>query len=76
MFEKIGIVTNIWTNRLKAGDRFEDLVVTFHESGFKYMELRDSDEFRTNEFGQFLQTIETAMAGYTDTQWKAICDSR
>ncbi len=74
MFEKLGIVTNIWTKRLEAGDRFEDLVRTFRENGFKYMELRDSDEFRVNEFGQFLQAIETAMEGYTDAQWKTICD--
>ncbi len=76
MFEKIGIVTNIWTKRLEAGDRFEDLVGIFCENGFKHMELRDSDEFRVNEFGQFLQAVETAMAGYTDAQWKAICDGR
>jgi sugar phosphate isomerase/epimerase len=76
MFEKLGIVTNIWTKRLEAGDRFEDLVEIFYKNGFRYMELRDSDEFRNNEFGQFLQAIETAMEGYTDAQWKAICDGR
>jgi sugar phosphate isomerase/epimerase len=76
MLEKLGIVTNIWANRLNAGDRFEDLVKTFDENGFRYMELRDSDEFRTCEFGGFITEIEAAMARYTDAQWKAICEHK
>jgi len=76
MLEKLGIVTNIWTDRLNAGDRFEDLVNTFGENGFRYMELRDSDEFRTCEFGGFLTEIEAAMERYTDLQWKTICEHK
>lgn len=76
MLEKLGIVTNIWTDRLNAGDRFEDLVKTFAENGFRYMELRDSDDFRTCEFGGFLSDIEAAMEQYTDKAWKAICEHK
>ena len=51
MIDRLGVVTNIWTDRLAAGDRFEDLVAEFYQNGFRYMELRDSDEFRAFPFG-------------------------
>ncbi len=76
MLEKLGIVTNIWTRRLEAGDRFEDLVGSFSHKGFMHMELRDSDDFRSHDFGQFLHDIEAAMDRYTDKEWKTICDHK
>ena len=75
MFDKLGIVTNIWAHRIEAGDRFEDLVALFRKNGFQHMELRDGDYLRQSEFGEFLGKIEAAMAHYTDDQWKTICDT-
>ena len=76
MLEKLGIVTNIWANRLEAGDLFEDLAERFHKNGFNRMEVRDGPYLRTVEFGQFLDDIETAMERYSDAQWKVICDNQ
>ena len=75
MFDKLGIVTNIWAHRLEAGDRFEDLEAVFRKNGFQHMELRDGDYLRHTEFGEFLGKIEAAMAHYSDDQWKTICDT-
>ena len=75
MFEKLGIVTNIWADRLDAGDPFEDLAALFRENGFLHMELRDGDYLRESEFGEFIGNIEDAMAHYADEQWKTICDT-
>ena len=74
MFEKLGIVTNIWSKRMGNGDRFEDLVVQFGENGFKDMEVRDGDYFRNSAFGEMVQEIETAMESYSDGEWKQICE--
>ena len=76
MFEKLGIVTNIWAKRLEAGDSFEDLTGRFHENGFNHMEVRDGPYLRNTEFGRFLDTIEAAMQRYSDPQWKMICDNK
>ncbi|RJQ52116.1 MAG: hypothetical protein C4530_19305 [Desulfobacteraceae bacterium] len=74
--QKLGIVTNIWTKRLEKGDRFEDLAGSFRDQGFRLMELRDSPEFRSFDFGRLLQEIEEAMSRYTGAQWKRICENR
>ncbi len=75
IFEKLGIVTNIWTKRLDDGDRFEDLARQFGDHGFKDMEVREGDYLRNSEFGGLIGEVETAMGRYTDEQWKAICDA-
>ncbi len=75
LFEKLGIVTNIWTKRVEDGDRFEDLVRQFGDHGFKDMEVREGDYLRNSEFGALIGEIEAAMRRYTDEQWKAICDA-
>ncbi len=74
MFEKLGIVTNIWAERLERGDRFEDLLTLFYKNGFEHMEIRDGDYLRQSGFGEFLHHIEAAMTRYTDAEWKAICE--
>ncbi len=74
LFEKLGIVTNIWTKRIDDGDRFEDLARQFSDHGFKDMEVREGDYLRNSEFGGLIGEVETAMGRYTDDQWKAICD--
>ena len=75
LFEKLGIVTNIWTKRMEGGDRFEDLARQFSDQGFKDMEMREGDYLRNSEFGSLIGEIEAAMRRYTDEQWKTICDA-
>ena len=75
IFERLGIVTNIWTKRMEDGDRFEDLARQFGDHGFKDMEVREGDYLRNSEFGALIGEIETAMGRYTDEGWKAICDA-
>ena len=75
LFEKLGIVTNIWTKRMEGGDHFEDLARQFSDQGFKDMEMREGDYLRNSEFGSLIGEIEAAMRRYTDGQWKAICDA-
>ena len=75
IFERLGIVTNIWTKRIDGGDRFEELARQFGDHGFKDMEVREGDYLRNSEFGDLIGEIETSMGRYTDEQWKAICDA-
>ena len=75
IFERLGIVTNIWTKRIDNGDRFEDLTRQFGDHGFKDMEVREGDYLRNSEFGGLVGEVEAAMERYTDAQWKAICDA-
>ena len=75
MFEKLGIVTNIWTQRVDSGDPFDDLVVQFGANGFKDMEVREGDYLRNSSFGEMVQALEAAMGSYTDEQWKGFCES-
>lgn len=75
IFEKLGIVTNIWTKRIDDGDRFEHLTRQFGDHGFKDMEVREGDYLRNSEFGALIGDVETAMGRYTDAQWKVICDA-
>ena len=41
MFEKLGIVTNIWTEEIKNGVRFASLMADFGANGFMDMEVRE-----------------------------------
>ncbi len=75
MFEKLGIVTNIWAEEIDTGARFDDLMVAFGANGFKAMEVREGDYLRNSEFGALIQQIESAMPAYTDTEFKTICDA-
>ena len=75
IFEKLGVVTNIWTKRIDDGDPFEDLARQFGDHGFKDMEVREGDYLRNSEFGGLIGEVETAMGRYTDEQWQTICDA-
>ena len=75
MFEKLGIVTNIWAEEIENGARFDDLMVAFGANGFKDMEVREGGYLRNSEFGELIQRIESAMPAYTDTEFKTICDA-
>ena len=75
MFEKLGIVTNIWSEEVESGTRFDELMVEFGANGFKDMEVREGDYLRNSEFGELIEHLESAMSEYTDTEFKAICDA-
>ena len=75
MFEKLGIVTNIWSEEVENGARFDELMVEFGATGFKDMEVREGDYLRTSEFGKLIQCLESAMPEYADTEYKTICDA-
>jgi sugar phosphate isomerase/epimerase len=75
MFEKLGIVTNIWAAEIENGARFDALMVEFGANGFKDMEVREGDYLRKSEFGHLIQALESAMPAYTDPEFRAICDA-
>ena len=75
MYEKLGIVTNIWAKRMESGDSFEDLALKFSANGFREMEVRDHNYLRNSNFGDMMRQIEAAMGAYTDEGWKAICEA-
>ena len=75
MFEKLGIVTNIWAEELENGARFDELMVKFGANGFKDMEVREGDYLRNSEFGELIQQLESAMPAYTDAEFRTICDA-
>ena len=75
MFAKLGIVTNIWSEEVENGARFDELMVEFGANGFKDMEVREGDYLRTSEFGELIRHLESAMSEYTDTEYKTICDT-
>ena len=75
MFEKLGIVTNIWAEEIDNGARFDELMVEFSANGFKDMEVREGDYLRNSECGELIQHIESAMPAYTDAEFKTICDA-
>ena len=75
MFEKLGIVTNIWSEEIDNGARFDELMVEFGANGFKDMEVREGDYLRNSEFGGLIQRLESAMLEYTDAEFKTICDA-
>ena len=61
MFERLGIVTNIWAKRMENGDQFQELAVQFGQDGFQHLEVRDGDYLRNSEFGNLVQEIEAAI---------------
>ncbi len=75
MFEKLGIVTNIWAEEMANGARFDDLMVEFGANGFRDMEVREGDYLRNSEFGELIQGIESTMPAYTDTEFRVISDA-
>ncbi len=75
MFERIGIVTNIWAKEMESGARFDDLMVEFGANGFRDMEVREGDYLRNSEFGTLFKALETTMLDYTDAEFKTICDA-
>ena len=75
MFEKLGIVTNIWTQEIENGARFDELMMEFGANGFKDMEVREGDYLRNSEFGVLIQQLESAMPTYTDAEFRTICDA-
>ena len=75
MFEKLGVVTNIWSEEMGRGTSFEDLMVTFGQNGFKDMEVREGEYLRNSEFGELIGAIEAAIPAYTDAEFKSICDA-
>lgn len=75
MFERLGIVTNIWAKEMESGARFDDLMVEFGANGFRDMEVREGDYLRNSEFGNLIQKLEAAMLDYTDAEFKALCDA-
>ena len=75
MFEKLGIVTNIWSEEIEKGARFDELMVAFGANGFKDMEVREGDYLRNSEFGELIGQLESAMSAYTDAEFKMICDA-
>ena len=75
MFEKLGIVTNIWTKEMENGARFDELMMEFGANGFKDMEVREGDYLRNSAFGELVQQLESAMSAYTDAEFKTICDA-
>ena len=75
MFEKLGIVTNIWAEEIEKGARFDELMVEFGANGFTDMEVREGDYLRNSEFGHLIQELESAMPAYTDSEFRTICDA-
>ena len=75
MFEKLGIVTNIWSEEVENGACFDALMVEFGANGFRDMEVREGDYLRNAEFGKLVQQVESAMSEYTDAEFRAICDA-
>ena len=64
MYEKIGIVTNIWAQRMDQGDSFIDLVQQFGQNGFTQFEVRDGDYLRQSIFGDLLEKLKDVMENY------------
>lgn len=75
MFEKLGIVTNIWAEEIEKGAHFDELMVEFGANGFKDMEVREGDYLRNSEFGELIQQLESVMPAYTDAEFRTICDA-
>ena len=56
MFEKLGIVTNIWSEEAENGARFDELMVEFGANGFKDMEVRKAITSATLNSGNSFNT--------------------
>ena len=75
MFERLGIVTNIWSKEIENGAIFDNLMIEFAANGFRDMEVREGDYLRNSEFGKLIDEIEASMQVYTDAEFKAIYDN-
>ena len=75
MFEKLGIVTNIWSVEMQNGARFDNLMVAFGENGFRDMEVREGDYLRDSAFGAVITQLESAMPDYSDAEWKTLAEA-
>ena len=75
MFDKLGVVTNIWAERMAQGDHFVDLATQFGAHGFTYFEVRDGEYLRQSSFGALVGQIETAAEAYEPEQWQQICQA-
>jgi len=75
MFEKFGIVTNVWAERMDQGDLFIDLAQQFGQNGFSQFEVRDGDYLCESPFGNLLEQLKVAMTTYSTEQWKQICQT-
>lgn len=75
MFERLGIVTNIWAKEMEDGASFDDLMVQFGENGFRDMEVREGDYLRNSGFGVLITDLEESMSAYTDAEFKSIADA-
>lgn len=75
MFEKLGIVTNIWSVEMQNGARFDSLMAAFGENGFRDMEVREGDYLRDSAFGAVITQLESAMPDYSDAQWKTLAEA-
>ena len=73
MFDKLGVVTNIWAERMAQGDSFVDLATQFGVHGFAYFEVRDGEYLRQSAFGKLVGQIEMAAKAYEPEQWQQIC---
>ena len=56
MFEKLGIVTNIWSEEVENGERFDALMVEFGANGFKDMEYAKAITSATPNSGNLFNT--------------------
>ncbi len=75
MFEKLGIVTNIWSEEMTNGTTFDELMMAFGANGFKDMEVREGDYLRNSEFGVMIQQLESVIPIYADAEFRTICDA-
>ena len=75
MFEKLGIVTNIWSVEIQNGANFDALMVEFGENGFRDMEVREGDYLRDSAFGTVISQLELAMPDYSDAEWQTLSEA-
>lgn len=71
--DRLGVISNVWAEALKNGERFEDLAGRFGGNGFTHLEIRDGEYLRSSHLGSLLERIEAAMGRYSDGEWKEIC---
>ena len=75
MFERLGIVTNIWAEEIENGARFDELMMEFGANGFLNMEVREGTYLRNAEFGDLICCIESALPEYTDAEFQTLCEA-
>ena len=75
MFERLGIVTNIWAEEIENGARFDELMMEFGANGFRNMEVREGAYLRNAEFGDMMHRVELVMPEYTDAEFQTLCEA-